>query len=130
MLQDRQDRLVRNAAEAAVRKDGANGFALFSCAAFERVNHSERGFAFAEIAGDRFAQCGLFGGQVKNIVHDLKGEAEVAAVFAKLLFDLLGSVGNRRAELHGDAEERGRLAEDEVEVLFLIDKATELLDLE
>ena len=35
-----------------------------------------------------------------------------------------------RAELHGDLEEAGGLAEDEVEVLFFVDEVAELLDLE
>ena len=35
-----------------------------------------------------------------------------------------------RSELHGDFEEAGGLAEDEVEVLFFVDKMTELLHLE
>ncbi len=34
------------------------------------------------------------------------------------------------SELHGDLEETGGLAEDEVEVLFLVDEVTELLHLE
>ena len=49
--------------------------------------------------------------------------------------DLFGVVeglggGDGHAELHGDLEEAGGLAEDEVEVLFFVDEVSEFLDLE
>ena len=74
-----------DAEEASVGEDGADGFAVGSGAALEGVDDGEGGFAFAEIAGDGLAKDVFRGGEVKDIVNDLKGEAEVAAVFAELL---------------------------------------------
>src|SRR6202012_90837 len=70
------------------------------------------------------------GGEVEDVVDDLEGEAEVAAVFAELRFHLVAGVGDGRAELHGDLEEAGGLTEDEVEVLLFVDEVAELLHLE
>ncbi len=39
-------------------------------------------------------------------------------------------VGDGRAELHGDLEEAGGFAVDEVEVLFFVDEVAELLHLQ
>ena len=40
---------VGDAREAAVSKHGADGFAVSSRPAFERVNDRQRGFAFSEV---------------------------------------------------------------------------------
>ena len=79
--------------EAALGEDGADGFAVGAGAALEGVDDGQRGFAFAEVAGDRLAQ-DVFGcGQVEDVVDDLEGEAEVAAVLAELT---IRSPGSRR----------------------------------
>ena len=42
----------------------------------------------------------------------------------------LSFVGDDRAELHGDLEQAGGFAEDQVEILFLVDKVAELFHLQ
>ena len=76
-----------------------------------------------------------FGGEIEHVVDDLEGEAEVAAVLAERVLERAlavadGGVRDDRAELHGDLEEAGGLAVDEVEVLFLVDEVAELLHLQ
>ena len=129
-LQDLDDLGVGDAVEAAVGEDGADGFAVGAGAALEGVNDGQGGFAFAEVAGDGFAEDFFGGGEVEDVVDDLEGEAEVAAVFAELRFDLFACFGDGGPKLHGDLEEAGGLAEDEVEVLFFVDEVAELFDLE
>ncbi len=82
-----------------------------------------------------FAEDVFGGGEVEDVVDDLEGEAEVAAVFSELRLDLLMVAEavrgrDRSAELHGDLEETGGLAEDEVEVLLFVDEMAELLHLQ
>src|SRR5579859_3735903 len=62
--------------------------------------------------------------------YDLEGHAEVAAVVAKLLLDRVGDAREHRAEAHGDAEEAGGLAVDELVVFRLGHHAAECLGLQ
>jgi hypothetical protein len=48
------------------------------------VDDGERGLAFAEVGGDGLAEDVFGGGEVEDVVDDLEGEAEVAAVLAEL----------------------------------------------
>ena len=134
-MQDLKNLRVRDAVEAAVGEHRADRFAVGSGAAFERMDDRERGLAFAEVAGHGLAEDVFGGGEVEHVVDDLEGEAEIAAVFAELRLDLVGIAEavrrrDRRAELHRHLEETGRLAEDEVEVLFFVDQVAELLHLQ
>ena len=134
-MEDFEDLGVGDAVEAAVGEDGADGFAVGSGAALEGVDDGEGGFAFAEVRGDGLPEDLVGGSEVEDVVDDLEGEAEVAAVFAELGVDFFGVAeavvrGDGGSELHGDFEEAGGLAEDEVEVLFLVDEVAELLHLE
>ena len=81
-VEDLEDLRVGDAVEAAVGEDGADGFAVGSGAALEGVDDGERGLAFAEVAGDGLAEDVFGGGEVEDVVDDLEGEAEVAAVLA------------------------------------------------
>jgi len=125
-LEDLDDLGMGDAVEAAVGEDGADGFAVGTGASLEGVDDGEGGFTFAEVAGYGLAEDVFGGGEVEDVVDDLEGQAKVAAVFAKLDFDLGGvaeGVGRYgRSELHGDLEEAGGLAEDEVEVLLFVDE--------
>ena len=51
------------------------------------------------------------GGEVEHVIDDLEGEAEVAAVFAKLLFERIADIWRAPLQLHGDVEEAGGLAD-------------------
>ena len=86
-VEDLEDLRVGDAGEAAVGEDGADGFAVGAGAALEGVNDGEGGLAFAEVAGDGLAEDVFGGGEVEDVVDDLEGEAEVAAVLAELRFD-------------------------------------------
>ena len=139
-VEDLENFRVGDAVEAAVCEDGANGLAIGAGAALERMDDGEGGFAFAEVGGDGFAEDIFGGGEVEDVIDDLEGEAEVAAVLAHAEFDAggrvsveflgFGALAEGRAELHGDLEEAGGLAINEVEVLLLVDEVAELLDLE
>ncbi len=64
----------------------ADGLAIGTGPALQRVDHGKRRLALAQVAGDRLAQdVRSAGRQVKHVVDDLEGEAEVAAVLAQLL---------------------------------------------
>ncbi len=89
-VEDLEDLRVGDAVEAAVGEDGADGFAVGSGAALEGVDDGEGGLAFAEVGGYGLAEDLFGGGEVEDVVDDLEGEAEVAAVFAELGFDLVG----------------------------------------
>jgi hypothetical protein len=87
--------------------------------------------AFAQVAGDGLAQHFFGRGQVEHVVDDLEGQADGAAVAARLRLFLLGrGAGQSGAQLHGDRKEAGGLAEDEVVVLSLVDRVAELLNLQ
>lgn len=129
-MEDLEDLRMGDAVEAAVGEHCSDGFPVCSRPALEGVDDGERGLAFAEVGGYGLAQDVFGGGEVKDVVDDLEGETEVAAVLAELGLDLLTGMCDRGAELHGDAEEAGGLAVDEVEVLFLVDEVAELLHLE
>ena len=86
-LQDFEDFGVADATEVTVGENGANGLAIGSGAALESVNDGERCLTLAQVGGDRFAEDVFGGGEVEDIVDDLEGEAEIAAVFAELLFE-------------------------------------------
>jgi hypothetical protein len=83
-LEDLQYLRMGDGGEAALREDGSDGFAVGSCAALEGVDDCQRSLAFAQVAGDRFAKDVFGRSEVENVVDDLEGEAEVAAVLAKL----------------------------------------------
>src|SRR5271156_1537353 len=114
-LQDLEDLGMRDSGEAAVGEDGANSFAVGSRATLQRMDDGKRSLAFAKIRGYRLAEHIFCSGEIENVVDNLKGEAEVAAILAKLRFKLFGiaKVTRRRdggAELHGDLEETCCLA--------------------
>ena len=102
---------MADGAEAAFGEHGADGFAVGAGASLERVDDGQCGLAFAQVAGGGLAEDLFGGGEVEDIVDDLEGEAEVAAVLAELGFDLGRGMGGCSAKLHGDGEEAGRLAD-------------------
>ena len=85
-LQDFEDLGVGDGREAALGEHGADGFAIGARSALEGVDDGQCGFAFAEVAGDGLAEDVFGGGEVEDVVDDLEGEAEVAAVLAELRF--------------------------------------------
>jgi hypothetical protein len=94
------------------------------------VDHRERGLALAQIAGHGLAQ-NLFGSrQVEHVVDNLEGQADSAAIGGQARLLGLGGSGQHRAQAHGNREEAGRLAEDQVVVLGLADGAAQLLNLQ
>ena len=135
-VEDLEDVRVGDAGEAAVGEHGADGFAVGAGAAFERVNDGQRCFAFAQVAGGGLAEDVVVGGEVEDVIDDLEGEAEVAAILAERCPRRAARRRERRgsaidrAELHGDLEEARGLAIDEVEVLFLVDQVAELFHLQ
>jgi len=85
-VEDFEDVGVGDVGEAAVGEDGADGFAVGTRPAFEGVDDGQRGLAFAEVGGGGFAEDVVLGGEVEDVVDDLEGEAEVAAVLAEGLY--------------------------------------------
>ena len=81
-LKDFEDLRVGDAVEATISEDGTDGFSIGAGAALESVDDGKGGFAFAEVAGYRLAEDIFGGGEVEDVVDDLEGQAEVAAVFA------------------------------------------------
>ena len=86
-LEDFQDLGMRDGGEAALVENGANGFAVSTRPALEGVDDGQRGFALAQIAGDGFAEDAFRSGEVEDVVDDLEGEAEIAAILAELRLD-------------------------------------------
>ena len=54
-MEDLEDLRVGDLREAAIVEDGADGFAVGSGAALERVNDGEGRLTFAEVRGDGLA---------------------------------------------------------------------------
>ena len=129
-LQNLQNLRVRDAGEAAFGEHRADGLAVGPGAALQRVDDGQRRLALAQVAGHRLAQDVFGGGQVQHVVHDLEGQPQVAPILTQQRFGLLVGVGNRSAQLHGDAEQARRLAEDQVEVLLFVDQVAQLLHLQ
>src|SRR6185437_3867430 len=134
-MQDFENLLMRYGCEPALRKNCADCLAIRPGAPFQRMDDGKRGLALAEVGGRGLAKPVFIGSQVQDVVDDLKREAEVASIFAQGLFK--GSLvevsirgGQHGTELHRHLEEAGRLAIDEVEVLFLVDEVAELLHLQ
>ena len=74
-VQDFKNLDMRDALKAAVREYRADGFAVCAGAAFERVDDGERGLAFAEVAGDGFAEDVFSCSKVEDVVYYLKCQA-------------------------------------------------------
>ena len=72
-----------DAVEGALLEDGLNLGALLGGAVLEGVDDGESRFALAEVAGDGFAENHLGGGEVEDVIGDLEGHADGAAVFAQ-----------------------------------------------
>ncbi len=115
-IQDGDDVGGRDAVEAAIAEHGFNRAALRRSAVLQRVQHGHRGFAFAQIAGDRLAQHLFRGGEVEHVVNNLKCHAEVAAVVGQPLLVGFAGAGENSAQLHADGKQAGGLAVDELEV--------------
>ncbi len=128
--EDGEDVRVGDAVEGALLKDGLDAGALLRGAVLKGVDDGESGFAFAQVAGDRLAEDHFRGGKVQNIIGDLEGHADGAAVFAKLELLLLAGSGKNSAELHADGEEASGFAIDEIEVAVAGDERAELFHLE
>ena len=129
-VEDRENFGVRDTRKRPIGKHRADGFAIRASAAFERVDDGERRLALAQIGGNGLAQHILKRGQVEHVVDDLEGEAEVATILAERLLSLVRRCGDHGAELHRHLEQARRLAEDQVEVLFLVDQVAELFHLQ
>jgi|GEM_PF-4980943 len=57
--------------------------AVSAGAALQRVDDGQSRLAFAQVGGGGLAEDLVVGGEVEDVVDDLKGEAEVAAVLAE-----------------------------------------------
>ena len=88
------------------------------------------GLAFAQIAGHGLAQNFFGGGEVEHVVDDLESQADGAAVGGELASWASVAPAKHRAQAHGDGEEAGGLAKDEVVVLGFGDGFAELLNLQ
>ena len=83
-VEDGEDVLVSDAVEGALLEDGLNlGSAPSVGAVLEGVDDGEGGFAFAQVAGDGLAEDDFGGGEVEDVIGDLEGHADGAAVFAQ-----------------------------------------------
>src|SRR6266849_1997396 len=114
-VQNLKNLRMRNAIEAAISQHGADSFAIGTSPALERMDHSQRGLAFAQIAGHRLAQDIFSSREVKNVIDNLKGKPKIAPVFAKLCFEFVRVAEamcqrDRRAELHRNLEQTRGLA--------------------
>ena len=67
-----------------------NLLALGGRAVFERMNDGHGRLAFAQVARHRLAKDAFGSGEVENVVNDLEGHAEVAAVLAEARFLVAG----------------------------------------
>ena len=91
-----------DAVEGALFEDGLNLGALLGGAVLQCVDDGESCFAFAEVAGDRFAENHFGGGEVEDVIGDLEGHADGAAILAQEKVLLLVGSGENCAELHAD----------------------------
>src|SRR5260370_39059472 len=96
---------MRDAVEAAIRQHGANSFSVRTSPALERMDHSQRRLAFAQVAGNRLAQHIFSGRKVKDVIDNLKREPKIPSIFAKLSLDLFRIAEvmcrrDRRTQLH------------------------------
>lgn len=77
--------------------------------------------AFFEVFADGLSDGLLAAGEVEEIVLDLEGDTEAAAIQGELLGDLGRGPGDDRATLAARGDERGGLAVDDLEVGRLVD---------
>ena len=85
-IQDLEYFLVARALEAEIFEHPADRLVFMAGSALQRVDNGQGGLAFPQIAGDWLTQYLLGGGQVQNVVHNLKGDSQVAAVLPHLFF--------------------------------------------
>ena len=77
--------LAADVLKAAIVEHPLDRLPLAGGAVIDGVDDGERGLAFAQIAGDRLAQ-DLFGrGQIENVIDNLEGEADRAAIGCKVV---------------------------------------------
>ena len=70
----------------ALLHDCANQTVGILAAALQQENDRQRDFTFAQVAADRLSERRLVGRVVEQIVHELKGDAEVEAVVPQSAF--------------------------------------------
>src|SRR5208282_1018734 len=129
-VEDGEDIGVGDAIEGAIVEDDFNLAALGRSATLERVDDGHGGLAFTQVAGDGLAEHTLGGGQVEDIVDDLEGNAEIAAVLAEALFLGGGGASQDAAYSHADGKQTGGFAVDEIEVLLRRNQLAQFLHLE
>ena len=86
--------------KAAIVEDALNCLPLARGAVIERVNDGERGFAFAQIAGDGLAKHFFGRGEIEHVVDNLKRKTDRTSVGGKFLFLRFGGTGQHCAEAH------------------------------
>src|SRR5579862_9078792 len=94
------------------------------------MDDGQRDLALAQVAGHRLAQYVFGGGQVEDIIGDLKGHSQTAAVFRQTLFLLSRHSAQNSSEAHAHRKQAGGLAVDELQMLVQRDAAAELLNLQ
>src|ERR1035438_8182745 len=129
-IEDGDDVRWSNSVEAAIAQHRVNRYLLGWSAMLKRVQNGHRGFAFAQIAGDRLAQRFFRGRKVEHVVNDLKSHAKIAAIFGEPPLIGFAGAGENSAHLHADGKQARGLAVDELEVLVHRDGLAETLDLE
>src|SRR4051812_21972276 len=117
--------VMLDSVEAALVEDGFDYSALFRRAPVDRMNHRHGDFAFPQVTGDWFSQNVFRRGEIQHVVDDLKRESQIAAVFAQSVFIGIACAAQYCTKLHGDGEEAGGLAIDEIEMFRLADDAAE-----
>ena len=91
-------------------------FAIILVAAGVGQDHRQGDLAIAEIIAGILAHGFGVRHIIDGVVHQLEGDAEIAAIAGQCLLALFITLGNHAGNLTGGGEQRGRLGTDDVEV--------------
>src|SRR5579884_3493632 len=117
-MQDREDFFPRDAAERAFFHYRGNLRLLLGGAPVQQINESQSYLTFAQIVPNRLAQHRLARGEVQKIVHELEGHPQISAVLSQEVLLPLILVPEHRAQTRASAEQAGRFAVDQIQMLL------------
>ena len=101
--------------------DGLHEGPRLAAGGLQQVDERQRHLAFAQVATHRLAERLGLAGEVEQVVDHLEEHPEVEPVVAQRLPAFHRRLGEHRPDLGAPAEQVGRLAVDDVEVLGLVD---------
>ena len=98
-------------------EDGLHRLSFGRCGAFQSVNQRQRDFTFSQVAADWLPKDRLRGGEVEDIVHQLKRHSQVPGEITQAGFLFFAGSSDDGSQAGADGEQAGRLAIHQVHVV-------------